>query len=144
MDEIAFRSKIDLWLLLVLLAGIAMPLAITALALPWPSLGVGARVFVGLVVLSAVALPLWLLGSTSYRFDANTLHIRSGPFAWRVPLAQVRDVSPTRSALSSPALSLDRLRIRFGERDEIMISPAERERFLAALQRRAPQARIGR
>lgn len=144
MDPLVFRSKIDLWLLLVLLAAIAVPVAIIGLALPWPSLGIGARMVVGLVLASSALLPLWPLLSTAYRFDATSLHVRSGQFAWRIPLAEVQSVTPTRNPLSSPALSLDRLRIRFGARDEIMISPADRDRFLAELQRRAPQACIER
>ena len=143
MDEQVFRSKIDLGLLLVLLLAVVLPVAIALSVRSGQKLGAGPWVFVALVLAPAVFLPPWLLLTTGYRLDATTLHIRSGPFAWRVPLAELRSIEPTRSALSGPALSLDRLRVRFGRDGEILISPADRQRFLDTLRARAPQARIG-
>ena len=66
----------------------------------------------------------------------HDLLVRSGPFRWRVPLGQIHSVTPTRNPLSSPALSLDRLRIEYGDGKWILISPRERERFLEALEAR--------
>jgi hypothetical protein len=45
-------------------------------------------------------------------------------------------VVPTRNPLSSPALSLDRLRIEYGQGRAIMISPADKGPFLRALEER--------
>jgi hypothetical protein len=41
-----------------------------------------------------------------------------------------------RGALSSPALSLDRLRVEYGRSQWLMISPADKERFLRELNAR--------
>src|SRR5690606_1532665 len=95
------------------------------------------------LLLVGVILPLWILRSTYYTLDARYLHVRSGPFKWRVPLRDIRAVRPTRSPLSSPALSLDRLRIEFGRAGSIMISPGDKDRFLTELEcrRNRPELR---
>src|SRR5262245_18711677 len=74
----------------------------------------------------------WVLRSTYYVIDGDMLVIRSSFVTWRVPIREIRSVKPTRSAASSPALSLDRLRIEYG-RKWILVSPAERERFVTTL-----------
>lgn len=73
-----------------------------------------------------------VLRSTYYVIEGDTLIIRSSFITWRVPIRDIRSVTRTRSALSSPALSLDRLRIDYGGK-WILVSPAERERFVAML-----------
>jgi hypothetical protein len=73
---------------------------------------------------------MWLLRATSYTFDHTDLKVRCGPFAWRVPLREIRAVTATRNPLSSPALLLDRLRIDFARGSSIMISPLDKEAFM--------------
>jgi len=126
-----FRSKVDGWLAAVLLASIALlvaglwtahaqdgPLPV-ALALPILLLGAG--------------LPLWILADTHYTVVGEELIVRSGPFRWRIALREIRSVTPTRDMLSSPALSLDRLRIEYGAGRTVMVSPADKDAFLRAL-----------
>ena len=55
-----------------------------------------------------------------------------------MPLAAIDVVEPTRNPLSSPACSLERLWIRYGEK-QIMISPLDKAGFLRALVQRTPQ-----
>jgi len=62
------------------------------------------------------------------------LLVRSGPFRWRVPIADIVRITPTTNALSSPALSLDRLRIEYGRGSAIMISPRDKDQFLRDLE----------
>ena len=76
----------------------------------------------------------WLCFSTSYTVTREALLVQSGPFSWVVPLREISSIEPTRNPLSSPALSLDRLRIRYGAR-EIMISPADKAGFIAVIER---------
>jgi hypothetical protein len=139
MQAITFRSKIDRWLAAVIVGaaiaslGTVVAVAIAASLLLALTLG-------PLIFLIAGALPLWVLTATSYTLDASDLHVRSGPFRWKVPLREIRGIAPTRSALSSPALSLDRLRIDFGGR-WIMVSPDDKDRFLAELRQRSQRER---
>ncbi|MDX1605745.1 MAG: PH domain-containing protein [Candidatus Competibacterales bacterium] len=105
--------------------------ALAAVAVTAPAMLILAT---GLVLFAAVAFPVWLLRSTYYRFDEDHLHIRSGPFRWNVPFQQIQGVEPTRNPLSSPALSLDRLRIDYGRGRSIMVSPQDKRRFLNRLE----------
>jgi hypothetical protein len=65
---------------------------------------------------------------------------RCGPFRYRVPLAEIDSVRPSRNPLSSPACSLDRLFIKWNdERRRILISPSRKTDFLRELDRRCSQ-----
>lgn len=92
------------------------------------AVGCGAMLWV-LIVYAGVLFPL------RYGIGNGYLTIRYGICRQRVPLAEIRAVSPTRNPLSSPALSLDRLHVRFGDGffKAVLISPAEREEFLRHL-----------
>ena len=79
---------------------------------------------------------LWTALGTSYTLDARSLHVRCGPFRWTIALSEIHSVTPTRDARSSPALSLDRLRIEYGARRPILISPRDQEAFLRDLEQR--------
>jgi membrane protein YdbS with pleckstrin-like domain len=127
-----FKSKIDRWLLILLVVVMVFEVVVMTIA----ALQVGdPGAAVGLVVtaLLIVALIGSLLIGTHYTVDGNTLRVVSGPFRWKVPVDQIQSVEATRNPLSSPALSLDRLRIRYGKNRRIMVSPADRRGFLKAI-----------
>jgi hypothetical protein len=133
-----FESKRDLWLMVVLrLTPIG---ALLIIANVWylqhhdlrgPLAGAFILILVELFFIES------LLRSTYYRIDGHTLVIRSSVFSWRVPIGEIRSITPTRSALSSPALSLDRLRIEYGGK-AIMVSPEDPKRFIEALRAKNP------
>jgi membrane protein YdbS with pleckstrin-like domain len=127
-----FRSKVDAWLVLVLAIAAIVAVATAAVAIRHAS-GMSILVFVAIVALGA-ALPIWILVSTVYVVESGTLRIRSGPFAWRIPISSITSIKPTRSPLSSPAPSLDRLRVEYGAGKSIMISPADQQAFLRAIE----------
>jgi len=127
-----FESKIDRWIFVLLVVVIITE----AWAIGTAAMRAGdplATTVIILVGIAVVALLVWLLVGTHYTVDRGTLRIVSGPFRWKVPVDQITSVEATNSLLSSPALSLDRLRIRYGERRRIMISPADKAGFLEAI-----------
>jgi hypothetical protein len=71
--------------------------------------------------------------------DDGILHIRSGPFAWHIPVASITSITPTTSPVSSPALSLQRLRLEYGEGQVILVSPADPQAFTAEIERHKPR-----
>jgi hypothetical protein len=77
-----------------------------------------------------VGLPLWTMIATHYTLDSKLLIVQSGPFKWRVPIIDITTIAPTKSPISSPALSRDRLRIDYGRSKTLMISPRDKEKFL--------------
>jgi hypothetical protein len=123
-----YKSKIDWWLLIILVVAIALALYVSAAIVVSGSLGIW---WVLLVTAGlGIGLPLWVMLSTHYTLDNGRLLIKSGPFKWQIPLMDIKSIRPTSNPLSSPALSLDRLRIEFGRGSAIMISPRDKEQFL--------------
>jgi len=127
-----FKSKIDRWLLFVLIGIMVFEVVVMSVAAA-QARDPGHALALLAVALGIIALIGSLLLRTHYDVDARTLRIVSGPFRWTVPLDQISSVEATRNPLSSPALSLDRLRIRYGGRRRIMVSPADKPGFLRAI-----------
>ena len=136
-----FESKRDTWIVALIWAG-ALGSAYAGFqqfdttAPLLPRLGM-------LILLVAVAgFMLWVLYGTDYTLTDESLLIRCGPFRYRVPLAEIDSVSPSRNPLSSPACSLDRLLVKWrGESKRILISPSRKADFLRELGRRCTQLR---
>jgi len=127
-----FRSKVDTWLSCVLLIAAAMALRAAATTLRQDS-GTGLLVAVVLVLIGAI-LPMWILLGTVYSVESGTLRIRSGPFSWRIAVESIRAIEPSRSPVSSPALSLERLRVEYGAGKWVLVSPADQRAFIAAIE----------
>ena len=127
-----FKSKVDRWILVLILVVIVVQvIAITAAVREAGEPGMITSLI--LTMIGVVALMVWLLLGTHYTVDRGYIRIVSGPFRWKVPIDEISSVSETRNPLSSPALSLDRLSIRYGKRRRIMISPADKAGFLKAI-----------
>jgi hypothetical protein len=131
-----FRSAVDWWFYAVT---VATAVVVAFAMFPLLKSGqVGQIVVAGLTALIAVGLPLWLLASTNYRVSAGSLEVRSGPFRWLIPLSEITAVRKSRSALSSPALSLDRMEVKYGRGRSILLSPRDSGGFLRAIGQTLP------
>ena len=123
-----YRSKADTWLVAVLAIAIvasifaAIKVLSTGSATAWAVAAFIASIGAG--------LPLWLLFSTRYKLGHSELVVQSGPFKWRILVADITSVTPSNDPLSSPALSLDRLRIDYGRGSSLMISPSNKDQFV--------------
>ena len=127
-----YRSKTDAWLVAVLAFAMAASLYATFEVLSTGSpAGWGA---VALIAGLGIGLPLWLLLSTRYTLESRRLVVHSGPFKWHIPVADITRITPSSNPLSSPALSLDRLRIDYGGDSSLMISPCNKEQFLSDIE----------
>ena len=126
-----FKSKIDRWLLFLLIAVMVFEVAVMSIAATQAS-GPSEATALILTALALVALLGSMLIGTHYTVQDETLRIACGPFRWKVPIDAIESVEATRNPLSSPALSLDRLRIRYGKR-HIMVSPTDKAGFLRAI-----------
>ena len=141
--SVTYKSKKDTWLIMVICGVVLASLAgcVTLVLSGSPiDLLIAASMFIG-----GVILPIWLVRTTYYVLDDQRLAVRSGPFRWSIPIAEIKSVRRTRSMLSGPALSLDRVQIRYGRFGIfglVLISPENRDRFLADLENR--RSRIAR
>lgn len=126
-----FRSKIDTWLILVLVLSAAVALSAAGGTLR-QTYGMALLVPISIVAIGAV-LPMWILADTKYSILGGTLHIRSGPFSWKIPIASITSITPSSSLISSPALSLKRLRVEYGAGKSVLVSPIDPQGFIHAI-----------
>ena len=109
-------------------------------------MGVRHRIALALLLVVCIGTPVFMLHvlyTTGYTFDGKELRIRSGPFSFRVPLAEIESVTPSRNPLSSPACSLDRLHVRYrSSKRGVLVSPADKPGFLHELVSRCPNLRL--
>jgi len=127
-----FRSAVDRWLYVVY----AVILGVTALSLIQASSvsGDSLNSFFALIsLLLVVGLPVWLFRTTRYCIESDALKIQPGPKKWTIPLTDIHAVKASRSLLSSPAFSLDRLEICYQEGKSVLVSPEDRKKFLRRL-----------
>jgi membrane protein YdbS with pleckstrin-like domain len=132
--DAVFRSKVDLWL-------VALVVGIPVLVLQFffDDAGVSDRsadLIALLIVVVVLALFAWIYATTRYTITAQSLFLKSGPFSWVIPIGDITKIEPTRNPASNPSLSLERLLIHYGAGGELMISPADMERFMTLLRKR--------
>ena len=125
---VVHKSKIDPWLGGALAVAIIVSIYAAWATLDPPSPTAWAIAIFTISV--GAGLPLWLLLSTRYILSEGELTVRSGPFKWRIRVADISSITPTSNPLSSPALSLDRLRIEYLRNKSLLISPRDKEQFI--------------
>ncbi|MDO7192917.1 PH domain-containing protein [Acinetobacter nosocomialis] len=137
-----FRSKIDWWLLLIFVVITANIIFKIYQEVHHSSIGTN---FSHLIIYSLVIVVIWFpIFSTYYVVENSTLVIKSLVFRWKINIDDIIQIEPTYNPLSSPALSLDRLKISYmknGRIAKVMISPKDKEGFLNTL-RKNPNAKF--
>lgn len=134
-----FTSKVDWWLAVVLvsLPVIAIGSAVAGM-LTEDTAGTAVGWIAAVAVLAMYPALLWPI---EYLVTDEQLVIRFGLVRTRVALERLRKVAPSRNPLSSPALSMDRLRIDY-RGGFALISPADKIGFVRTLQERAPHLEV--
>ena len=83
-------------------------------------------VFLGLLLLFIIHM----FSTTFYTIEGDLLKIKCGfLYNQTLPIASIKKVESTRNPLSAPALSLDRLEIRYGTWDSVLVSPRDQRAF---------------
>ena len=141
-----FISKIDWWVGTLLIGFTAGNLwAIVSFAIKG---GLGALIMVMFFTPFTVFffIPLWF--RTYYEFGESELIIRCGlGKGMRVDYSRIVSVSGTKNPLSSPALSMDRLEIKYvyisgKSTDTVLISPKDKDGFIRQLAERNPDIAV--
>lgn len=91
-----------------------------------------------IVVLAALSLIfafiLHLFFGTSYTIEKDRLLIKCGFFKYKpIKIDEIKEISNTKSLLSCPAPSFDRIIIKYGKYDAIIISPKDKRGFVKDL-----------
>lgn len=123
MDK-TYRSKVDLWLLL-LIDGV-----IIASVVP---IGLSGDVLESIVLAALIGVPVSLyMFNIKYVIRDSSLIVKDGIFQHTYNINGIKSIKPTRTLLSSPAASLDRLEINFAH-DRLIVSPKQKEEFIRHL-----------
>lgn|GEM_PF-211234 len=134
-----FSSKRDTWIGLLLWIPIIAGLVLTT----WIPFTNGQYDPTGsFIFVPIVAFIAWLWFGTGYRVTDDELKIKCGPIRQTIPLKEITNIKNTRNPISSPALSLDRLEIKFGESKIAIISPQDKERFINLIMGKCPTATV--
>ena len=128
-----FSSKRDWWLGL-LIWGLVLLGAVPALLKP------GKGPFI--IMIAVILFVGWIWFGTGYEISDDELRIRCGPFRQRIPLQEIKEIKKTRSPLSAPACSLDRMEIGYGKSKRVMISPADKENFIKTIVEKSPHIQL--
>lgn len=130
-----YSSKIDAWF--IILSVIVFILGIVVVSVQHTWLG-------GIIILSVLALVIFpMLWNTYYRISNQTLQVQCGLLIHiDIDIQTITRVKATRSVWSAPALSLDRLKIFYNQYDSVVISPRQKEDFVALLKQINPDISI--
>jgi Protein of unknown function (DUF1200). len=121
-----YRSKVDIRLILFLLAILGGCSAILAYQQIWIGLG---------IVLFVAAFVAYTFAAIRYVIDGDKLIVKTGIAPVQViPVGEIRKISFSNSIVSSPATSLSRIGIHYQSPAPLLLSPTNRKQFIADLQ----------
>lgn len=124
-----YNSKVDWWLVLILLAVFAFPIV----------QGIQTKEYLLSAIFLGLILLFWILGITlKYKIEDGYLSV----WKTKIDIKTIRKVYATRNPLSSPALSINRIAIVYNKYDEILISPKDRADFISELLKVNPNIEV--
>lgn len=89
----------------------------------------GFYVLIGILIPSYVFI-LHMFLKTEYKIENEKLTIKCGIiFNKTIDISKIKKISKTKSLMSSPAPSFDRIELKYGKFDEIIISPKDKISF---------------
>ncbi|WP_026908367.1 PH domain-containing protein [Paucisalibacillus globulus] len=89
---------------------------------------------IGYIISSLIiGMLLWLWFGTGYKIEEGRIKIKYGPFSSIVKIDQITRMKATKSPLSAPALSIDRIEILHGKYNSAIISPKDVDNFIKIL-----------
>lgn len=81
-----------------------------------------------------IALLLDMLFHTDYTIEGDKLHIRCGVlFRMKVPISKISEITRKPTLLCSPALSAERIGLKYGKTNWVYVSPSNPDDFIASL-----------
>jgi hypothetical protein len=130
-----FYSRIDLSIGAVIVLGIVIALRSIPKALTHESVPVQVGLVVILVATAALLISAFF---TRYEIGEGKLHIKAWPlYSLTIPIADIYRVERTRETKSSPALSLDRIKVIY-KAGSVIISPRQESEFVTQLKHQNP------
>lgn len=128
-----FVSKKDWWIFFILFG------AVIAL---YTILLINMDIYIALACIPVSLLILWFWFTTFYVITDTKLVIRSAFIHINIPVYDIQSIQKITNILSSPALSLDRLKIVYDSEKSVLISPKNRGEFLEELLKLNPSIEV--
>ena len=126
MDNIeikTYKSKIDIWLVVLFYVMMLLPTLVALIDMfSW------IMVALDVLLLGFVSITLF---NTKYIIDGELLYIKCGFLPKeKCFISQIVKIKNTHNIISAPAISLDRIEIRLNNRQQLIISPLDKKRFI--------------
>lgn len=137
-----YPSKIDLWLVVVLLAAVVTPIVWSfTYFLTEPQGQSGLAFLITLIILAVTCISMYFtMWPCEYTLHDNHLNIRCGLIRQDITYRTIKSATKSGNMLSAPALSLKRIRIDH-EKGGTLISPVNREQFISLLMEKVAQSK---
>lgn len=129
-----FRSKIDWWIL-----GFIISMTGLLIQLLWTMYAKGTMVEYPehtVIYILTIGILWWPIFNTRYNIQNQVLTIHCMFLRWSIPLENIQSVTQTNNPISSPALSLNRLKIEYlkeGKVKQVLVSPKDQQRFCESI-----------
>lgn len=119
-----YKSKVDWFFFLPL----AYPIFLCVKGFITGTYLISAITFIILVLIG------FMIHKTEYSISENSLNIKSGFLVnKKIDVKSIRRIESSKSMITAPALSRDRILLRYNRFDDILISPKEKEQFVKHL-----------
>lgn len=118
-----YKSKIDIWLVVLFYVMMLLPTLVALIDMfSWIMVALDVLLF-GFVSIT--------LFNTKYIIDGELLYIKCGFLPKeKCFISQIVKIKNTHNIISAPAISLDRIEIRLNNRQQLIISPLDKEEFI--------------
>ncbi len=130
--QIKYKTKVSLFIY-ILFISISVAAIIAAISSPHWSMWI--------ISLLTIAFLVFSYYQTYYTIDTEkeTLQIKAGiGFKKTLSIKEIRKIEDTRTLISAPALSQQRIEIYYAKYDSIVISPENKLAFIACLKKIQP------
>ena len=137
MINIVFTSKIDFWLAFLIFGSSLLLILAPLWEWIYNDISIRRMAFISFLTVPIALLLLVLFFNIKYTLKDRALLVKNGFFTQSISLEYITHINPTNSVLSAPALSLDRIEIKY-KGGSIVISPKDKDEFYHVLQERIP------
>lgn len=87
-------------------------------------------VLLGLFLIIIFGLLTHMFFKTEYTIEENKLKIKCGFFTYKpIEINDIKEITKSNTIISSPAASFDRIEIKYGKFEEMIISPKDKFEF---------------
>ncbi|WP_062048865.1 PH domain-containing protein [Bacillus sp. JCM 19034] len=128
-----FPSKKDIWLNILMFGIIVLFLLLPLIEF---------KLITIVIVYPLAMLMIWFWIATSYTIEDGILIIRYGPFSKSIKVKHIQALQKSKSLHSAPAMSIDRIEIRYNQYDTVYISPQKEKEFVETLLKENPTIQL--